>query len=120
MHQHAWKVRTKAFAVDTLRFCERLPPPDAMRVAGRQLMRAASSVGANYRAACRGRSRSEVIAKLGIVEEEADEALYGFEVIEALDGRREVDTAELHRLHTEAGELLAIVVAPIRTARPNR
>ncbi len=68
------KVRTKVFALRVIRAYRALPSSDEARVIGRQLLRSATSVGANYRAACRARSRAEFIAKLGIVLEEADEA----------------------------------------------
>ncbi|HLT48756.1 MAG TPA: four helix bundle protein [Rubricoccaceae bacterium] len=120
MDQNELKARTKRFGIEVLRFCSSLPRTDAYRVAGRQLMRAATSVGANYRAACRGRSRSEFIAKLGIVEEEADEALYWLEVLMEYGERDAVDEAQCRMLHREASEILAIVVSSIRTARRNR
>ncbi|MEM1042025.1 MAG: four helix bundle protein [Bacteroidota bacterium] len=112
------KDRTKQFAVAVIRFCSSLPPKDEYGVIGRQLMRSASSVGANYRAACRARSRRDFIAKLSIVEEEADESAYWLEVIQAL-GDDQVDAAQRARLHQEAEELLAITVASKKTARRN-
>ena len=81
---------------------------------GRQLLRSATSVGANYRAARRARSRRDFIAKMGIVEEEADESAYWLDL--SADARLG-DVAVLHELRREAGELLAIAVASIRTAR---
>ncbi len=120
MDRQAFSDRTRLFAVATLRFAGALPASDAYRIVGRQLMRAATSVGANYRAACRARSRNEFVAKLGIVEEEADEARYWLDVLRDLDDERRIDHATLDALHREAGELLAMVVASIKTARSNR
>ena len=108
--------RTRGFAVDVVRFCARLPRSEECRVIARQLMRAATSVGASYRAAQRGRSRSEFAAKLGIVVEEADETLYWIELLEELGAG---DAAERRRLHAEASELVRIVVAATKSARRN-
>lgn len=77
-------------------------------------MRAGTSVGANYRAATRARSRAEFVAKLGIVEEECDEVIYWIEMIVAL---KLVDEARMANLRAEADELLAIIIASIKTAR---
>lgn len=75
------KARTKQFAVDVIKLCRAIPAsPDGRVVAG-QLLRASTSVAANYRAACRGRSRAEFIAKLGVVLEESDESLLWLELI---------------------------------------
>jgi four helix bundle protein len=81
---------------------------------GRQLLRAATSVGANYRAAVRGRSRADFISKMGIVEEECDEALYWLDVLVELGlitGKR------VEHLRAEANEIIAITVSSIKTAR---
>src|SRR5439155_712801 len=98
------KVRTKVFALRVIRAYRRLPSSDEARVIGRQLLRSATSVGANYRAACRARSRAEFIAKLGIVLEEADEAVYWLELLletGILDHKRLDPTApDLHLGHT--------------------
>ena len=107
-------VRTRRFAGDVIRFCEALPSREACHVIARQLLRAGTSVGANYRAARRARSRPDFIAKLGIVEEEADETMYWLELLDELGAGDEVDRERLHR---EANELVAIVVATKRTAR---
>src|SRR5690349_22011267 len=75
------KARTKMFALDVLCLCVALPSrPEIVLIRG-QLQRAGTSVAANYRAACRGRSKAEFIAKLGIVEEEADESAFWLELI---------------------------------------
>ena len=106
--------RTRRFAVDAIRFCDALPASQSHRHIGGQLLRAATSVGANYRAAFRGRSRAEFLAKLGIVEEEADECLFWLEVLEELGV---TDEPERQRLYREANELLAIVVATRKATR---
>jgi len=106
--------RTFEFAVRVVRAVEALPKNDLSRALGRQLLRAGTSVGANYRAATRARSRAEFVAKLGIVEEECDEVIYWIEMIVAL---KLVDEARMANLRAEANELLAIIVASIKTAR---
>ncbi|HEY6061376.1 MAG TPA: four helix bundle protein [Gemmatimonadales bacterium] len=111
------KVRTKAFALDALRIAESLPRTRAGDVIGRQLLRAGTSVAANYRSACRARSRREFIAKMGVVLEEADESEFWLEMI----GDSGLLGAERVRpLRSEAGELVAIAVASIKTARGER
>jgi len=108
------KKRTKAFALRAIRAAGALPRTQSGAVLGRQLLRAGTSVGANYRAACRARSKSEFAAKLGIVEEECDESLYWMElIIEA----GLLPRTKLSPLMKEAEEILAIVVASITTAR---
>ena len=86
------------------------------QVVARQFVRAATSVGANYRAAIRGRSRADFVAKLGIVEEECDEALYWFEAIIELGY---VPAARTSGLQQEANEILSIVISSIKTTRRN-
>jgi four helix bundle protein len=75
------KKRTKQFALRVLKLVAALPKTVAGRAIGGQLVRSGTSVGANYRAACRGRSRAEFVAKLGVVEEEADESAFWMEMI---------------------------------------
>ncbi|HEY6242329.1 MAG TPA: four helix bundle protein [Pyrinomonadaceae bacterium] len=81
MNADDFKKRTKQFALRILKLVEALPNTVAGRTIGVQLVRSGTSVGSNYRAACRGRSKAEFIAKLGIVEEEADESAYWLELI---------------------------------------
>ncbi len=110
------KLRTRRFALSVIEVADRLPRSRAADVIGRQLIRSGTSVGANYRAACRGRSPAEFVAKLGIVEEETDETIYGLEL--AVEARLlTADQAE--PLLKEAGELLSITIASIKTARAN-
>ena len=108
------KKRTRAFALRIIRLCESLPQGRTANAIANQLIRCGTSVGANYRAACRAKSRADFIAKMGIVEEECDESIYWMELlIEA----RIVEERLLADLMKEADELIAIVVASIKTAR---
>ena len=75
------KERTKQFAVRIVRLFQSLPKTEEARVLGRQVLRSGTGVGANYRAVCRARSRSEFIAKLGVVLEEADETVFWLELL---------------------------------------
>jgi four helix bundle protein len=111
------KDRTFKFGIRIVRAVEALAKDDISRTLGRQLLRAGTSVGANYRTAARARSRADFIAKLGNVEEECDEASYWMEVIVAL---KLLKKARLESLRREADELLAIVVSSIKTARRPR
>ena len=108
------KERTKAFALAVIRLVEDMPRGRTADVIGGQLLRAGTSVGANYRAACRARSRKEFVAKMGIVEEEADEAQFWLDLVEE---RRLGQAERVSSLREEARQLVAIVVASIRTAR---
>lgn len=105
------------FGIRCIRLAEALPQKSATAdVLARQLIRSGTSVGANYRAAARARSRSEFIAKLGIVEEECDETIYWFEVIAALQF---IKKSQLAAIQQEANELLSIFISSIKTARSN-
>ena len=110
----ALKVRTKKFALRVLRLYRSLPHTEEARILGRQILRSGTSIGANYRAACRGRSRAEFAAKLGIVLEEADESAYWMELLIDAGKAARQSTAALLR---EADELVAISVSSINTAR---
>ncbi len=111
------KQRTKTFAVDVVRFVQTLPRRQPTDVLGRQLLRSGTSVAANYRAARRARSRKEFLAKMGIVEEEADESSFWLEFL--MDAGLTA-SEEAGRLRGEAEQLVAIVVSSIRTARGPR
>ena len=111
------KRRTKGFALDVIKFVESLPRGMTCEVIGRQLMRAGTSVGANYRAACRAKSPADFINKMGNVEEESDECGYWLELL-VEDGK--VTTEQARSLLREAEELLAITVSSINTARKNQ
>lgn len=106
------KARTKAFALRVLKLIDSLPESRSGRVLAGQLGRAGTSVGANYRAACRSRSVAEMISKLSVVEEEADESAFWLELI-AEHGL--LSATKITALHQEAGELTAIMVASRRT-----
>ena len=111
------KTRTKAFALRVLRLVEALPETKSGRIIANQIGRAGTSVGANYRAACRGRSKAEFIAKLGIVEEEVDECCYWLEIIEEA---KNLPSRNIVSLKREAEELLAVTVASLITAAKRR
>src|SRR5215472_14855714 len=100
--------RTKQFALRVLKLLDAVPHTPAGRAISSQLVRAATSVGANYRSACRPRSRAEFAAKLGIAVEEADESLYWLELIR---DSRLVSEDKLSLLLKEADELTAILVS---------
>jgi four helix bundle protein len=110
------KRRTKTFALDVIKFVESLPKGKITEIIGRQLLRSGTSVGANYRAACRARSSADFIAKMGVVEEEADESIYWLELL-VESGIVSYD--RVVSLRKEADELLAITVSSIRTAKRN-
>jgi four helix bundle protein len=106
--------RTKQFALRIVRLFRALPRSEEARVLGKQLLRSGTSVGANYRAACRSRSRAEFIAKLGIVLEEADETVFWLELL--LEAGI-ISPQKLGSLAKEADELTSIFVASLRTAK---
>jgi four helix bundle protein len=106
-------VRTKSFSLRILRLVDHLPRTMSGRAIGSQLVRCGTSIGANYRAACRSRSRAEFAAKLGIVAEEADETVYWLELLRDADLLSEAKLSELLR---EANELTAIFTAGRRTS----
>ncbi|MBE9139405.1 four helix bundle protein [Nodosilinea sp. LEGE 07088] len=101
-------------ALRLIRLVEALPRKRSTEVIGKQLIRCGTSVGANYRAACRAKSLPDLIAKLGIVEEEADECLYW---IELLVEAGEVPENQVKSLMAETNEILAMTVASIKTLR---
>jgi four helix bundle protein len=111
------KKRTKAFALRVLKLVDALPKTMAGRALASQIVRSGTSVAANYRAACRAKSTADFIAKMGIVEEEADETLFWLELLEESDL---VTAAKLAAIKKEANELIAMTVASIKTARRNR
>ena len=110
----ALQERMKRFGLAVIHMTEKLPSTRAANVISAQIIRSGTSPGANYRAACRARSKAEFIAKMGIVEEELDETLYWLEVLVDASLLAEKDAEPLSK---EGNELLSIVVASIRTAR---
>jgi four helix bundle protein len=111
------KQRTKSFALQIIGLVDSLPVGRTAEVIGRQLLRSGTSVGANYRAACRAKSAADFIAKMGIVEEEADECIYWMELLAEANI---LPLTRLQPLMTEADELVAITVSSIKTAKANR
>ncbi|OQY51116.1 MAG: four helix bundle protein [Desulfobacteraceae bacterium 4572_87] len=117
MNNSDLKKRTQKFAFRVIRLVESLPKGRTADIIGRQLLRCGTSVGANYRSACRAKSRRDFISKMGIVEEESDESIYWMEIIVQaglLPAKRISD------LMKEAEEILAITVSSIKTARKNK
>ena len=106
--------RNRSFALAVIRYSARLPRRIETQIIARQLMRSATSVGANYQAACRAKSRPDFIAKMSIVEEEADESLYWLDLLGELLPRPD---ANISVLKQEASELVAIAVSSKKTAR---
>jgi len=111
------KARTKQFALRVIKLVDALPRTIQGRAVANQIIRSATSVAANYRAACRARSRAEFIAKIGVVEEEADETAFWLELI--IDSALLTQT-RVRPLLTEAGELVAIMAASRKSALGNR
>lgn len=114
MDSNELKQRTKNFALRVINLVNALPDGRSAEVMGRQLLRSATSVGANYRAACRAKSTADFISKMGTVEEEADECMYWMEL---LSEAKLVHAEKLQSLMAEANELVAITVSSIKTAR---
>lgn len=117
MDKDKLKKRTKHFGLDVIKATNLLPKNSLGLVVGKQLIRSATSVGANYRAVCRARSRADFIAKLGIVEEEIDESAYWLELIVE---SKLLDVEAITPLLKEADELTAIVVSSKKTALFNK
>ena len=117
MNETEQKNRTKQFALRVLKLVSALPKTTEGRALGSQLVRSGTSVGANYRAACRGRSKAEFIAKLGTVEEEADESAYWMKLI--IDGGL-LPKTKVDALRQEACELPAIMAASRLSASGRR
>lgn len=117
MKENDLLVRTKKFALRIIKLVDALPKTLAGRTIGSQLIRSGTSVSSNYRAACRGRSKAEFVAKLGIVEEEADECCHWLEMIVEAELMDERLVSDLLR---EANEITAIMVASKRTARSRK
>jgi len=113
MNENQLKQRTKQFALRVLKLVAALPKTIEGRAIANQLVRSGTSVGANYRAACRGRSKAEFIAKLGNVEEEADESAFWLEII--IEGNF-LKKEQVENLLREANELVAITVASRKSA----
>lgn len=113
MDKNEFKERTKALAVNVAKFCKTLPYDTIVRHYIDQIVRSSASVGANYRAACRGKSKADFINKMRIVEEETDEMTCFLELIYEFYPERKDDIATHHK---EANEILSMVVSSINTA----
>ena len=109
------RARTKQFALDCIRLCSTLPNRQEFWIIGKQLLRSATSVGANYRSACRAKSPADFISKMSIVEEEADECQYWLELLEEVWTNG--DHPMIKHLEDEAGQLTAIMIQSKKTAR---
>src|SRR4051794_4875841 len=115
-HQNL-QIRTKQFALRVIKFCEQLPKDETSKIISRQLLRSGTSVGANYRAACRSKSKPTFMSKLGDVLEESDESAYW---VELLVDSGKVDQQTAAPLLAEANELVAITISSLNTAKRNR
>jgi len=113
MDEEQLRHRTKKFALRIIKLVGTLPKTVEGREIGRQLVRSGTSIGANYRGACKGRSMAEFIAKLGIVEEEADETAYWLELI--IEGGL-LEKGAVDPLLRETNELVAIMASSRKTA----
>ena len=107
-----FKTRTKKFVVDNIKFYRTLPKTEEAKIIGRQLLRSSSSVGANYRAACRARSKAEFHSKLSTVVEEADESAFWMEILVEAEV---VSPKALDYLSDEANQILKIASASRKT-----
>jgi len=111
------KQRTKNFAVSVIKFLGELPPNRTLNLLSNQLIRCSTSIGANYRSACKGKSTADFINKIVIVEEEADETIYWLELLEesAL-----VSASDVYELKKEANGLTTIFTSIGKTAKTNQ
>jgi four helix bundle protein len=116
VNEQEFKQRTKKLALRIIHVVEALPQTITGQVIGKQLLRSATSVGANYRAACRAKSTADLLHKLAIVEEEADETLYWLELL--VEAHIFPDS-KLRNLLTETDEIVSMIVASIKTIRSN-
>jgi four helix bundle protein len=117
MEKNDLKERTKSFALKVIKVVEMLPKGRTADILGRQLLSAGTSVGANYRSACRAKSTADFISKMGIVEEEADETVYWMDLLVEAGL---VPKDDLISLLDEADQILAITVSSIKTARKGK
>ncbi len=114
MNKEELRNRTREFALGVVKTVSSLPKNRITDVLGNQLLKSGTSIGANYREACRARSRADFLSKIGIVEQEADETLYWLELLEEL---KLIETQVVEPLKKECGELLAIFVATGKSTR---
>jgi len=117
MNEQEFKARTKKLALRIIRLVQALPDDPTSHAIRRQLLRCGTSVGANYRAACRGKSPADVISKLSIVEEEADETLYWLELLVEAGI---MPPTKVQDLMDETNEILSMMVASIKALRSRK
>ena len=117
MTENEFKARTKDVALRIIKVVESLPQTRSADVIGKQLLRSGTSIGANYRAACRAKSTADILHKLSIVEEEADESLYW---IELLIESKLLSENQLSKLFSDINEIVAMTVASIKTLRARK
>ena len=108
--------KTKNFAIRIIRMVDSIPDTKAGRVISNQILRSATSIGANYRSACKARSKADFISKITIVEEEADETAYWLEIIQET---KLISPSKLTDLYQETRELTAIFTSSGKTAKAN-
>lgn len=114
MNEELFKKRTKQAALDIIKMTEVLPKNRVANIFAKQIIRSATSVGANYRAACRAKSTADMVAKLAIVEEESDETLYWLELI----AESNLLPADQLRPHwSEMNEILSMTISSIKTLK---
>ena len=114
MDEKTFKARTKKLAIAIIKQVDKLPRSLATDVIARQLVRSGTSIGANYRAACRAKSTPDMINKLKIVEEESDETEYWFEL---LTEAGLISKSQIADIYKETDEILAMTIASIKTLR---
>ncbi len=113
-NNHELQKRTKKLALNIIGFCDGLSDDFAKRAIRNQMFRCGTSVGANYRSACKAKTKKDFIAKLGIVQEEADETKYWLELLEE-SGM--VVNEKIKKLYSETSQIYAMVVASMKTAK---
>jgi four helix bundle protein len=116
MDKDTIKERLKKLAINTAILCQELPYNVVNKVYINQIIRCSSSSAANYRAACRGKSKADFINKLRIVEEELDETMFFYEMLAAFNENKKTN---FRVLYSEANELLSIIIASINTTLKN-
>jgi four helix bundle protein len=117
MNEAEFKCRTKDVALRVIKVVQSLPKSFVAETIGKQLLRSGTSIGANYRAACRAKSTADIINKLAIVEEEADESMFW---IELLIESEIVSENKLKMLYSDIDEIVAMVVTSIKTLRAKK
>ncbi|RME70637.1 MAG: four helix bundle protein [Chloroflexi bacterium] len=117
MNPDKFKQRTQQLAIEIIKLVDELPPNAVGQAVGNQLVRAGTSVGANYRAACRAKSTADMVNKLKIVEEEADETLYWLEILVQAGI---VPATRISLLYDEMNQILSMTIASIKTLRARK